>query len=1199
MTYTVSIASINTRKSRSATLDAASTQGWKLLCLQEPYTTREGKLQVLGAFSATTNEKIRAAIICKLPGAKLLPSLSNGDVCTVTFGEGRIWVSSVYCDGKREAIPPLVETLVDTARRKGILLILQADTNSHSPLWGSPESNRRGDEWEDFIFERDLEVANMGNVYTFENEQGQKSHIDVTLSNRASVVTRWRVDDGPMISDHRKIEFDILVGEGGGREGEIAGENALNVRKANWDLFREKLAELNGSAEMRLPDGDVGTQLEERATRLKEMIHIALREACPRKKKLDRKPVPWWTPDLSKERKDVNRKYRKWKKYGSNEDETTYKHSLQMYKEHILESKENSWRNFCSEVNNGDEMAALARAVKRNGSNQQTLVDGASDTKEHAKTLLQSHFPGMVLLDEEPEEDVHRCDETCRAENPKNRRLLASITAERVKKVFASFGPHKAAGSDEIKPIVLQALDEATIEEVVELYHQAIKHGITPVEWRRMKVVFIPKAGKDPRTPKGYRPITLSSFILKGLEKAVLWHLQECKMVTMTANQHAYTVGKSCDTALMEAVAQMEKGREKGKLAMVVALDASGAFDRLNFEAATEAMKAFKWPPQLTRWYSKLLGTRHITSEGIAGRPTRGTPQGGILSPTLWNMAVNRLLRQKGARGTSITGYADDLLIISTGKEEAQTARNLQLMLAKAQDWGEDAGIDFNPAKTEMMILTRRKKVSPANVILGGKPLPVQKEIKYLGVTIDDKLSYKSHIKQKIAKAIRLLHHCKSMIGTGWGLNNDRLWWAYDSLIRSLLSHGACIHSMASTQTKDVKRRLSSLQRKILILMTRAMRGTPTAGMEVALGIPPLHLWLRKRGLETRMRIHQVLTRETQRMNGKTIRLATDGELDANMPLDFTKEISTAAEKEVQKDSGRKFTAYTDGSRMNDRTGYAWLFTRGLQVLSEGGGFLGSTGTVFQAEIAAISSLLEWLLEPERSLKLREGDSITIRSDSQSGIAALNSRTLNSKMVKDCQEKLNECRKRYRMSLEWVRGHADDTGNEAADAAAKSASEAHWEGAFPWGPVPFSWIKGKLGAVMEKEWTREWDNRKDCRQSKAMLGKPTRRTWQEMKTEPREKLRRWIGFTTGHTHMRRHLAIVLEKESADIFCRLCNEGQETPLHMMICPALEYERFKYVAIRNYFSVKESLFTYIDDVWRRIRQTHLNDTPTDLI
>jgi hypothetical protein len=115
----------------------------------------------------------------------------------------------------------------------------------------------------------------------------------------------------------------------------------------------------------------------------------------------------------------------------------------------------------------------------------------------------------------------------------------------------------------------------------------------------------------------------------------------------------------------------------------------------------------------------------------------------------------------------------------------------------------------------------------------------------------------------------------------------------------------------------------------------------------------------------------------------------------------------------------------------------------------------------------------------------------------QSSIAALKSRILTSHLVKECSDNLRLCRERYHINLEWVRGHDDDTGNEAADAAAKEASETPWIGQHPWGPVPLSWIKGRIEVIMEREWAREWEARKDCRQSKTMLGKPLRKTWQE------------------------------------------------------------------------------------------------------
>lgn len=65
------------------------------------------------------------------------------------------------------------------------------------------------------------------------------------------------------------------------------------------------------------------------------------------------------------------------------------------------------------------------------------------------------------------------------------------------------------------------------LEDISKLYNEIIRTGYTPRIWREMKLVFIPKAGKDDyASPKSFRPITLSNFLLKGLERVVLWQLE-------------------------------------------------------------------------------------------------------------------------------------------------------------------------------------------------------------------------------------------------------------------------------------------------------------------------------------------------------------------------------------------------------------------------------------------------------------------------------------------------------------------------------------------------------------------------------------------------------------------------------------------------------------------------------------------------
>ena len=83
-------------------------------------------------------------------------------------------------------------------------------------------------------------------------------------------------------------------------------------------------------------------------------------------------------------------------------------------------------------------------------------------------------------------------------------------------------------------------------------------------------MVFIPKTGRqDLDNVKAYRPITLTSFQLKLLEKVILWHLLSLDSVSIAihTNQHAYRAGSSTDSALHALVSRIEESVSKGEFA--------------------------------------------------------------------------------------------------------------------------------------------------------------------------------------------------------------------------------------------------------------------------------------------------------------------------------------------------------------------------------------------------------------------------------------------------------------------------------------------------------------------------------------------------------------------------------------------------------------------------------------------------------
>ena len=82
-----------------------------------------------------------------------------------------------------------------------------------------------------------------------------------------------------------------------------------------------------------------------------------------------------------------------------------------------------------------------------------------------------------------------------------------------------SFEPFKSPGPDGIAPIELQKTSHHVISWLRVIFTGFLKMSHIPKLWRDTKVEFVPKAGKDSHTkPKDFRPISLTSFLLKTLE---------------------------------------------------------------------------------------------------------------------------------------------------------------------------------------------------------------------------------------------------------------------------------------------------------------------------------------------------------------------------------------------------------------------------------------------------------------------------------------------------------------------------------------------------------------------------------------------------------------------------------------------------------------------------------------------------------
>jgi len=228
----------------------------------------------------------------------------------------------------------------------------------------------------------------------------------------------------------------------------------------------------------------------------------------------------------------------------------------------IQRASEETWRTFCSSINDLPRAARLHRALSRDPkirlgslatpSGGRTQSDG-----ETLDLLLATHFPNSIGL----ESGAVRAA-ACRAKRLEWRMAARIITYQRVGWAINSFAPYKSPGVDGIFPDLLQEGWEILIPYLVRIFCGCLASGYVSAIWCQVKVLFIPKPGRYSYCgPKYFRPISLTSFLLKTTERLVDRFLRDeiLALQPLYPNQHAYQAGKSVETTLHQLVARVEK----------------------------------------------------------------------------------------------------------------------------------------------------------------------------------------------------------------------------------------------------------------------------------------------------------------------------------------------------------------------------------------------------------------------------------------------------------------------------------------------------------------------------------------------------------------------------------------------------------------------------------------------------------------
>ncbi len=256
------------------------------------------------------------------------------------------------------------------------------------------------------------------------------------------------------------------------------------------------------------------------------------------------------------------------------------------------------------------------------------------------------------------------------------------------------------------------------------------------------------------------------------MEKIILWDLESQGIYKkLSSNQHAFRKDHSCDSALSSMVDDLEKAVLNNQYALGIFVDISGTFDNLSIRSSIRAMWHKKLPQKMVNWYSHYLGNRVAFTEykGYEMKRilTKGMPQGGILSPLIWNITFDELLNSYWAP-IKPKGFTDDAALVVTGPVPLELVNAGQRAIQTALEFGGRNGLEFSAEKTEVVIFTRKRLINwdkIPRIIMHDKRLEYSKGANYLGVFLDSKLSFSAHIGQKISASKKLLFGLRQALG--------------------------------------------------------------------------------------------------------------------------------------------------------------------------------------------------------------------------------------------------------------------------------------------------------------------------------------------------------------------------------------------------------------------------------------------------
>ena len=335
---------------------------------------------------------------------------------------------------------------------------------------------------------------------------------------------------------------------------------------------------------------------------------------------------------------------------------------------------------------------------------------------------------------------------------------------------------NKAHGADQISVQMIKLCGNSISVPLQIIFNNIVAKGIFPDQWKMANVTPVHKKDNK-QIIKNYRPISLLPIFAKLFEKMVFQKMYNHFIANnlITKNQSGFRPNDSVTNQLISLVESIHSAFDINHEVRSVYLDMSKAFDKVWHEGLMFKLKQNGISGNLLNLFESYLSNRKQRvmingSESDWGKIDAGVPQGSVLGPLLFLIYVNDL--EKGIK-SQINFFADDTSMFSIVRNLNTTADDLNHDLNLINQWAFQWKMCFNPdpSKQAVQVIFSHKlkqQVHP-KIYFNNNEVTEVHEHKHLGLILDPKLSFASHINEtiKIArKGIGKIKYLSSYTGS-------------------------------------------------------------------------------------------------------------------------------------------------------------------------------------------------------------------------------------------------------------------------------------------------------------------------------------------------------------------------------------------------------------------------------------------------